>query len=401
MRAAARAMLLRCLIGRPIRMPSPLSPPPRKRAWWSRWPAIALAAYTLLAVLYAIQVSVYRASQDEAVIWTEDLLAGLAEWYAWAALTPLIVVLVRRMNARGRTWRFQLAVHVPAAFIFAVAHLALLAALRQLFRLDAAGWPLSRDLFPLETAGWAAASVRFLLALFKRVDSDMLIYAMLVGAGAALRYHDQYRARDLRASQLEAQLAQAQLQLLRSQLHPHFLFNTLHAISTLMHRDVDAADRMMSRLSELLRISLNSAERHQVALADELEFLAPYLDIERTRFSDRLRVDVDVAESARQALVPALLLQPLVENAIRHGIAPRRGPGHVTVRAERQGDRLVLDVSDDGVGPPPALEEGIGLGNVRQRLARLHGDDFAMSAGARQPAGFTVRIAIPFQAVDP
>ena len=382
-------------------MPSSLSPPPRKRAWWGGWPAFVLLAYTLLAVLYTIQVSVYRASQGEAVVWRDDLLAGLAEWYAWAALTPLIVWLVRRLNTRGRGWRFQVAVHVPAAFVFAVAHLALLAALRQLFRLDAAGWPLSRDLFPLETAGWAAATLRFFLALFKRVDSDMLVYAMLVGAVAALRYHDQYRTRDLRASQLEAQLAQAQLQLLRSQLHPHFLFNTLHAISTLMHRDVEAADRMMSRLSELLRISLNGAERHQVALAEELEFLAPYLDIERTRFSDRLRVDIDVGGDARDALVPALLLQPLVENAIRHGIAPRRGPGRVTVHAERQGDRLVLDVSDDGVGPPPALEEGIGLGNIRQRLARLYGDDCSMTAAGRGPAGFAVRLSLPYQGAQP
>ncbi len=305
------------------------------------------------------------------------------------------------MNARGRGWRFQVAVHVPAAFVFAVAHLALLAALRQLFRLDAAGWPLSRDLFPLETAGWAAATVRFVLALFKRVDSDMLIYAMLVGAVAALRYHEQYRTRDLRASQLEAQLVQAQLQLLRSQLHPHFLFNTLHAISALMHRDVEAADRMMSRLSELLRTSLNSAERHQVALAEELEFLAPYLDIEQTRFSDRLRVDIDVGRDARDALVPALFLQPLIENAIRHGIAPRRGPGQVTVRAERQGDRLIVDVSDDGVGPPAALEEGIGLGNIRERLTRLYGEDFSMTAAAGEPVGFAVRLSIPYQDARP
>jgi two-component system LytT family sensor kinase len=371
------------------------------RGWWSGWPALALLAYTLLALLYAIQVSVYRASQDQPVVWRDDLLAGLAEWYAWAALTPLIVWLVRRMNARGRGWRFQVAVHVPAAFVFAVAHLALLAALRQLVRLDAAGWPLSRDLFPLEAAGWAAATVRFILALFKRVDSDMLIYAMLVGAVAALRYHEQYRTRDLRASQLEGQLVQAQLQLLRSQLHPHFLFNTLHAISALMHRDVEAADRMMSRLSELLRTSLNSAERHQVALAEELEFLAPYLDIEQTRFSDRLRVDIDVAQDARNALVPAIFLQPLVENAIRHGIAPRRGPGQVTVRAERQGDRLIVDVSDDGVGPPAALEEGIGLGNIRERLTRLYGDDFSMTVGARDPVGFAVRLSLPYQDAHP
>jgi LytS/YehU family sensor histidine kinase len=223
---------------------------------------------------------------------------------------------------------------------------------------------------------------------------------MLVGTGAALRYRDQVRARDLRASQLEAQLAQSQLQLLRSQLHPHFLFNTLHAISTLMHRDVEAADKMMSKLSELLRRSLDTAARHQVPLAEELEFLAPYLEIEQARFSDRLRVELDIDAAAREALVPALLLQPLIENAIRHGIAPRRGPGRVTLRAVRERDRLALEVCDDGVGPPLVLAEGIGLGNIRQRLARLHGDDFAMTAGARDPVGFAVRLSLPYQTKD-
>jgi two-component system LytT family sensor kinase len=180
-------------------------------------------------------------------------------------------------------------------------------------------------------------------------------------------------ARELRASQLEAQLAQAQLQLLRSQLHPHFLFNALHSISALMHQDVEAADRMVSRLSELLRASLEEARsgRHEISLAEELALLEPYLDIEQTRFSDRLRVRLEVPEEARTAMVPALLLQPLVENAIRHGIAPRRGPGEVVVRAEHVAERLEIEVRDDGVGPPQELHEGVGLRNTCSRLDRV------------------------------
>nr|WP_274622418.1 histidine kinase [Myxococcus fulvus] len=208
------------------------------------------------------------------------------------------------------------------------------------------------------------------------------------------------REEAVRASQLEAQLAQAQLQLLRSQLQPHFLFNTLHAISALMHRDVESADRMVGQLSELLRASLERDGRHEVPLSEELELLSPYLDIERTRFSDRLQVDVDVAEDARDALVPSLLLQPLVENAIRHGIAPRRGPGKVWVRVRRAGARLAVEVEDDGVGPPAGrteLEEGIGLGATRARLERLHGAEQSVTWKARAPSGFLLSLSLPYR----
>ncbi|MBJ6759183.1 histidine kinase [Myxococcaceae bacterium JPH2] len=361
------------------------------RALASRWrgPVQVVAAYALLAFIYGVQLSVYRASRGEPAGFGESLLSGVLVWGGWALLTPLILAVAQRVRGPGRPWPLQLVLHLPPAFLFVAVHLLLLAGLRQLL------------LPPPEGGGLAAAWTHFTWLLSKTTDYDVLIYLSVVGLDAALRSSRQVREEAVRASRLEAQLAQAQLHLLRSQLRPHFLFNTLHAISTLMHRDVAAADQMVGQLSELLRASLERDGRHEVPLSEELELLAPYLDIERTRFSDRLQVDVEVAPEVRDALVPPLLLQPLVENAIRHGIAPRRGPGRVWVRVQRVGERVALEVRDDGVGPPAEgasrLSEGIGLGSTRARLERLYGVAQSLTWAANVPRGFVVSLSLPYR----
>ena len=352
-----------------------------------RWPALVLAGYTVLALLYGAQLFVYRASRGEPSNTGEALLTGAIVWYCWAVLTPFILAVARRVAATGKPWPVQLVLHVLPGLFFAVLHLALVAVLRQFVQVPNGG-------------GWPAAWAHFTWMLSKTTDFDLLVYLSVVGLDAALGYSRRMREEAVRASTLEAQLAQAQLHLLRSQLRPHFLFNTLHAISTLMHRDVESADRMVGQLSELLRASLERDGRHEVPLSEELELLSPYLDIERTRFSDRLQVEVDVAPEVRDALVPPLLLQPLVENAIRHGIAPRRGPGRVWVRVHRDGARLALEVGDDGVGPPPGvteLNEGIGLGSTRARLERLHGAEQSLTWRAQAPSGFVVSLSLPYR----
>ena len=199
--------------------------------------------------------------------------------------------------------------------------------------------------------------------------------------------------------QLEARLARAQLQSLRLQLHPHFLFNTLNTINALIGTDRHAAERVVSGLSELLRMSLSSASEQEISLAKELELLAHYIEIQQIRFQDRLTVSFRVDPGARHALVPNLMLQPLVENAIRHGIAPRAAPGHVVVTAARHDGRLELSVVDDGVGENPRVEhrDGVGLGNTRARLLSLYGSDHRFEAGSASTGGFAVRIAIPFR----
>jgi two-component sensor histidine kinase len=199
--------------------------------------------------------------------------------------------------------------------------------------------------------------------------------------------------------QLEARLARAQLQSLRLQLHPHFLFNTLNTINALIGTDRHAAERVISGLSELLRMSLSSASEQEVTLAKELELLAHYIEIQQIRFQDRLTVNFRIDPDARYALVPNLMLQPLVENAIRHGIAPRAAPGHVIVTAAKRGNRLELSVVDDGVGEKATRDhrDGVGLGNTRARLLSLYGSDHRFEAGGGSTGGFTVRIEIPYR----
>lgn len=199
--------------------------------------------------------------------------------------------------------------------------------------------------------------------------------------------------------QLEARLARAQLQSLRLQLHPHFLFNTLNTINALIGTDRHAAERVISGLSELLRMSLSTASEQEVTLAKELELLAHYIEIQQIRFQDRLTVNFRIDPEARYALVPNLMLQPLVENAIRHGIAPRAAPGHVVVTAAKRGDRLELSVVDDGVGENPRAHhrDGVGLGNTRARLLSLYASDHRFEAGGGAAGGFAVRIEIPYR----
>jgi LytS/YehU family sensor histidine kinase len=199
------------------------------------------------------------------------------------------------------------------------------------------------------------------------------------------------------ASRLETELARAQLQALRTQLQPHFLFNTLHAISSLMDEDVRAARRMIARLADLLRTTLDTRDQQEVTLLRELETLQLYLDIERERFSDRLRVDLMVHPETLEARVPNLMLQPLVENAIRHGIAPLHAGGQITVSAARDEESLVLSVEDDGAGAgagqPP---EGVGLRNTRARLARLYPNSHELRIERPSEGGFRIQIIIPF-----
>ncbi|MEM6328544.1 MAG: histidine kinase, partial [Bacteroidota bacterium] len=202
-----------------------------------------------------------------------------------------------------------------------------------------------------------------------------------------------------RAAQLEGQLAAAQLDALRMQLNPHFLFNTLHAVSTLMARDVDGARRMISDLSDLLRLVLEDTDTPEIPLDDELDVLGHYLDIERTRFADRLTVDFEVEDATRSALVPTLLLQPLVENAIKHGIAPRGEGGQIAVAAHRANGHLVVHVRDDGpgIGPEGPTREGVGLRNTRDRLQKLYGDEARLTLRDRPEGGLDAEVRIPYK----
>ncbi len=225
----------------------------------------------------------------------------------------------------------------------------------------------------------------------------LMTYWLFVGGLMALDVFRRYKERELLASQLQARLAEAQLLALKMQLHPHFLFNTLHAISALMHSDVKAADKMLARLSDLLRLTLDQAGEQEVSLRQELAILEGYLEIERLRFQHRLKVEIDVPEELLDAQVPTFILQPLVENALKHGIAPRASGGTVAIRARHAGGVLCMEVQDDGPGPDASKAtagHGIGTRNTRSRLEHLYGERQRFELSKAEP-GTVARVTLP------
>ena len=314
------------------------------------------------------------------------LSLNLTYWYSWAVLTPGILWLTRKFPFERATWKIAIPVHIAGVVVAVLLHVALAVASRM-----ATYWVVGESL-----DSWL---MEFQQMFFLNFDWEMMTYWTIVGVGHALRYDSQARAKALSAAQMETRLVEAQLHTLQSQMQPHFLFNTLNTISALMHRDVEAADAMIARLSDLLRMSLQRIHVQEVELKEELDFLSKYLEIEQTRFRDRLSVVFDIQGDTLDALVPNLLLQPLVENAIKHGIGPRPTPGQIVVRARRAGAMLELDVQDNGVGLSQArltdFNRGVGLSNTRSRLDHLYGSLHRFEF--RQPAegGLLVLIAIP------
>ena len=316
---------------------------------------------------------------------------NLVLWTSWAAFAPLIFVLARRFRFDRQRWRRAFLFHLPASLIVTSAHIALSASAR--YALQSA--------WGVETA-WA---VNVQEAFFRTLDYELPVYWALVGLQHALDYYREVRAREVAAAHLETRLVEAQLQALQQQLHPHFLFNTLHAISALVHRDPDRADEMIERLSALLRVTLDKVGEQEVTLAEELDYLRAYLDIEQVHFGDRLEVIYAIDADTLDALIPNLLLQPLAENAIRHGLEPKVEGGQLRIAASRDGDRLRLQVIDNGCGMPAAAmaaaNHGVGLTNTQSRLARLYGDRAQLSLAHAATGGLAVTIHLPFAERSP
>jgi two-component system, LytTR family, sensor kinase len=341
---------------------------------------LVFSGWTALAIFFAASSSLTFVFTSQPPQWRLTLLMALTEWYAWAALTPLVAWLARRFPLRAGSFVRSIAVHAAAGFLVA----ALKVALTRLLRL------------PI-----AAAGGYFLIS---SLATHYVLYWAIVAAVQALAYYRAGRDGELRASQLEARLADARLQLLKMQLHPHFLFNTLNMISELVHEDPATADRMIASLSLLLRESLDAGTVDQVPLARELGLLDRYVDIQRARFGDRLDVRVEVEEAGvGDALVPTLILQPLVENSIRHGLSARVTAGRIRVRAMRRADRLVLEVLDDGTGlaAHEGIREGVGLGNTRARLLQLYGPSHTVELRNADGGGTLVRLTMPWQCDAP
>jgi signal transduction histidine kinase len=354
------------------------------------WGVVGAVAALFLSGWFAPDGGAPRASARGAAALAPTLLYVAL----WALVTPPLLLVAERV-------RFA----PPALSARNAARLALLAAL-----VGAAALGLLVA-YAAVAVRWAdAGSVLNLpepaLFFLGRLRENVLIGALLVAGQLALRHRRAVRARELEAAQMAAQLSESRLQALSMELRPHFLFNTLNAISGMVWADPARADAMVVQLSELLRRTLEAGESPTGTLAEERHVLGLYLEIQQVRFGDRLAVTLDVPDALGAAEVPRFLLQPLVENAFQHGLAPKRGAVALAVRAAREpapgGDRLVLRVADDGVGLPPdgTLVESTGVGNTRRRLAALYGDDQSLALRRRDGGGTEVVVAIPFRAVE-
>src|SRR5262245_26836937 len=346
---------------------------------------VLLGIATVFGVSSTIQAYwLSRVSGDHKPMGLQLLLLNLVYWYVPALLAPVIVKLATTYQIRrGKLTVFAL-VHVTGALAYSVVHTAAMLGMRAALmnRAPVKGW-------------WYAARMEYLTQL----DWMFMTYLFLVGLAHALEFRRESDRRAVDSAQLEMRLVEAQLQALQRQLHPHFLFNTLNAIAGLMRTDVDAADRMMDRLGDLLRMTLNTSNIQEVPLKEELEVLQKYLDIEQVRLGNRMTVSIDIDPEALDAQLPNFLLQPLVENAVRHGIAPRAEPGQLGISASHRGNRLTIEILNSGDGVPPhrltLLNQGVGLANTRARLEHRYPNDHRLVFSNADP-GFRVTVEIPF-----
>ena len=357
----------------------------RNRKLWLE-AALIFAAWTVFGLLLANQFYIASGLRARPVSWTHVLQRGLFEAYLWALATVAIFWLARRFPLeRGRVPQ-AIAVHLVGAIVLSLVRVAV--AVEMSRHVD---WLVNR---PFREQFWGSSS------------QNVLFYALLLGIAHAVLYYGRYRERERAAERLSAGLTEARLQALKMQLQPHFLFNTLHAISALIPAEAKPARRMVARLGDLLRIALEHEETQEVTLREELAFLQPYLEIEQARLEDRLTVVMAIAPETLDARVPHLLLQPLVENAIRHGIAPRVDPGRVQISATSGADDrfLHLTVRDDGPGFGPdsraRARKGVGLSNVRSRLEQLYAGEHRFSLENDPDGGVVVRISLPFRRGD-
>lgn len=347
-----------------------------------------LCAWAFVLLVFGVRIQAMYALEGQPMTWRSAIAASAVDWLPWLAFGPLVAWLAARIGFSSRRRGVTLAAHAATVLTLTTAH--------ALVRPVLSGY--------LGLAGRNPFFVAFLML----VQFDLLVYAVIVGVMLAMRYalalqrrEHSAAAAELRAARLEQSLAESRLALLRTQLDPHFLFNTMHGVSTLMHEDPVAADAMLTRLGDLLRASMTDNAPHEVTLAEELDFSERYLGIQRARYGSRLRTATQVQPGAMRARVPSMLLQPLLENAIRHGIAPRREGGSLEVEARVDGRTLRVFVRDDGVGPPEAGADGhgtgIGLRNTRLRLAQMYGDGAALELRRREPAGTEVAVSFPLR----
>jgi hypothetical protein len=404
------------------------------------WAFLLLAFWTGLAVVFAVELYFAGFSGPIKLPWPDALRQALFDWLPWAVLSPIIIWLATRFRLAPQRWQRSLPIHLLACVIISIGYEAIQWSTRVNSRFfvvrsggvafgagfgGSAGRPVGGiriarsmppplppndvDVMVAPAAGTEPVTLalppfnrtrHFFHVAVMRTQFTVPIYWCIVGVCWAANYYRELRERERRGLELESRLSQANLQALKAQLQPHFLFNTLNAIAALVHKDPNAADEMLGSLSELLRMTLDASEQHEVPLRREMEFLDRYIEIQQLRFGDRLRVERNIADDTLEAFVPTLILQPFVENAIRHGIEPQERAGTVRISAVREEERLCLEVSDDSGrfnSGHFAGKDGIGLANTKARLQALYGERHRFTISPNQQGGLSVQLECPFR----
>lgn len=357
---------------------------------WKFWTA-SLALLVLLGLAEAAQYHAGSTAAGRSVSWGRSLTSVLPSWLAYLLLMPAVSWMLHRFPLEGRAWLVSAPVHMAAALVFTVLHLSVASAVSDYLLYNGMTLSFADNLIRLLTL-YGVLEITFYWAML----------GAMVAYESTVRYREQERAADLlslKASRLEAGLIRANLEALRMQLNPHFLFNALNSVSVLaLKGERQEVVRTLARLSDLLRVALEN-ERNEVPLEEEFRILDLYLEIEKMRFKDRLSVTRAVDPELLDASVPSLLFQPLVENAIRHGVSHRPGPGRIDVAARADGQRLILTVQDSGPGFAVARRDGagngVGLTNTRARLEQLYGSDFVLETRNVPEGGALVSVDIP------
>ncbi|MFZ0085783.1 MAG: histidine kinase [Candidatus Acidiferrales bacterium] len=342
-----------------------------------------------MALLFTAQQTVVEKVQGSQVHWVIEGALELVWWYVWAAYTPLVIGLAKRFPLMRPRLAHHIVLHTIVSFMMAP-----LASVAQYFLSLA----LLRFAFHITGPDVHRFLSSFGVGVLFMSFTGILTYWLVVGLYQSMHFYQVAMERQTIAAQLETQLSHAELENLKSQLHPHFLFNSLHAIGVLMQEDVDAAGRLLVSLGDLLRMALERRE-NEITLQSELAFVGKYLEIEQTRFHDRLKIHVDVPPDLLSVYVPSLALQPLVENAVKHGIGVDSAAGRLEITATVHNGRVRLCVRDDGPGPPPGsrVRFGVGLTNVQSRLKQLYGDESSLQLSGGNGRGCEAIITIPLR----
>jgi sensor histidine kinase YesM len=353
---------------------------------------VVALVWTAVGLFFTLQFYFAMIRSDRPVPLAESMAVQFSYVYIWALVTPLVLWLAARFRLEPEHWRRNLLLHV----LYSTACVVLVGCLLYAFN----------TIYFDRPRGTTSALWLVYRNIVLNASENYGIYGLILLARHALDYYRRYTAGERRAAQLQTQLAEAQLQALKMQLQPHFLFNTLHSISALVYTDVEAADKMIARLGDFLRLTLENSGTQEVSLQQELEFLKCYLEIERIRFQDRLTTTFRIDAQALDTQVPNLILQPIVENAIRHGIAPRSTPGRIDILAERKNGTLRIRIKDNGSGLSlnQSLErngkEGVGLANTRARLEQLYGAAHRFELANDPRGGLIVTLEIPSETPD-